>query len=194
MHHLTRADYRRMPWRNGGGTTTEILVEREGAMAADRFLHRISIADVASDGPFSSFLGYDRHIMLVEGAGMTLDCGPHGTIDLERPFEPQSFSGDWEVRGTLVNGPVQDFNLIVDRARASSSLEVRRLGAPLVVRTEGIAMIHVFRGSLGGLLENGDPVGAGDTLVVEARDGEVTLVPRASETVLALAHVVPRRG
>ena len=164
---LTPADYRRMPWRNGGGVTTEILVEPENrgenGLAAARFHYRLSIADVATDGPFSRFDGYDRHIMLLSGAGMTLDCGEHGRIDLRTRFAPRSFSGDWDVHGSLVAGPVRDFNLIVDRARASSSLEVRVLDAPRTMALDSgtVCIVHVIEGAL-------VDAGEGDTLVAAA--------------------------
>src|SRR3954463_8036751 len=77
MRILRSTEYRRMPWRNGGGTTTEIAIAPLPSASGDRFAHRVSIADVATDGPFSRFDGYERLIMLVEGAGMILDCGAH---------------------------------------------------------------------------------------------------------------------
>ncbi len=41
-----------MPWKNGGGSTLELLQEP----AADGGFHwRLSIADVATPGPFSTF-------------------------------------------------------------------------------------------------------------------------------------------
>ncbi len=146
-----------MPWRNGGGTTTELVVEKRPN--EQRFLYRMSIADVASDGPFSRFEGYDRHIMLLEGAGMTLDCQAHGPIDLTVPLVPCSFSGDWDVTGSLVAGAVRDFNLIVDRARADSSLEVRALATmeTLAVPPGAICIVHVLEGA-----------DAGDTIVADA--------------------------
>ncbi len=155
-----------MPWRNGGGTTTELVVEPPSASASasgERFHHRISIADVASDGPFSRFDGYDRFIMLVWGAGMTLDCGAHGRIELRAPFEPRAFSGDWDVVGTLVDGPVRDFNLMVDRTRATATLEVKVLdatsrSAAFSVVSGDVCIMHVVEGALEGADE-------GDTLV-----------------------------
>lgn len=172
MRRLVPAEYRVMPWRNGAGTTTEILVAPEGG---ERFVHRVSVADVASDGPFSRFEGYDRHIMLLSGGGMTLNCGPHGVLDLRAPFVPQTFSGDWDVRGALVAGPVRDFNLIVDRARASSSLEVRVLGARqlLPCAPGSTCIVHVIDGAL-------DAAGQGDTLVAEA---DCWLAPRGTARV-----------
>ena len=184
MRRLTPADYRRMPWRNGGGTTTEILVEPEGVdLAQGRFRYRVSIADIASDGPFSRFDGYDRHIMLLSGAGMTLDCGRHGRIDLATPFVPQTFSGDWEVHGSPVAGPVRDFNVIVDRATASSSLAVRVLaeGERLTLGPATACVVHVISGAL----EQADE---GDTLVAS---GSIELVARAPARV-AIAQITAR--
>ena len=62
-------EYRRMPWKNGGGSTDEIATYPRGA-GLDAFDWRVSIAHVASDGPFSRFPGVERTITLLEGAGM----------------------------------------------------------------------------------------------------------------------------
>ncbi len=180
-----------MPWRNGGGTTTELLVEpgasgreglggREGAN--ERFLYRLSIADVACDGPFSRFEGYDRHIMLLSGRGMTLDAGPHGRVDLTTPLEPRSFSGDWDVNGVLVGGAVRDFNLIVDRSRARASLSVRRIvnAERVVVAPGSTCIVHVLEGML-------DEASTHETLVL---DSSHELAPRGNACV-ALAVVSP---
>lgn len=175
-----------MPWRNGGGSTTEITIAPEGAgLSGERFLYRVSIADVTSDGPFSRFEGYDRHIMLLAGAGMTIDCGAHGRLALTTPCEPHAFSGDWDVAGTLVAGPVRDFNVIVDRARASSTLDVRRVEAPeLVPCPPGtVCIVHVIEGELVGAT-------AGDTLVADA-PFELTPAPGATARI-ALARIVTR--
>jgi environmental stress-induced protein Ves len=171
-----------MPWRNGGGTTTEIAIAPEGAaVSGARFLYRVSIADVATDGPFSRFLGYDRHIMLLAGAGMTLDGGAHGRIDL-RPFEARAFSGDWAIEGTLVAGPVRDFNLMVDRARATSTLEAESIEAPrwLACEPGHVCIVHVIEGAL-------DGAGEGDTLVADA---SFELLPRGKAR-LAIGRVAP---
>lgn len=164
MKVIRASDNHRMPWRNGGGTTTEIAIHPEAAaLAGERFIYRVSIADVATDGPFSRFEGYDRHIMLLEGAGMTLDCGAHGRIELARPFEPRTFSGDWDVHGTLFRGPVRDFNVIVDRARASATLATRIVSAPerLALEADETCLVHVLSGEIA-------EARAGDTLVAQA--------------------------
>ena len=80
MKLLPREGYKAMPWRNGGGTTMEILVAGDDP---GQFDFRVSIATVAADGPFSRFPGYQRHIMLIAGNGMVhtsspLTCVPAG--------------------------------------------------------------------------------------------------------------------
>ena len=47
------------PWKNGGGSTTEIAIAPLGA-TVDKFDWRISLATIANSGPFSVFPGVDR--------------------------------------------------------------------------------------------------------------------------------------
>jgi environmental stress-induced protein Ves len=142
---LRPSDYLRMPWKNAGGTTTEIwkAVSPEGAM-----LWRLSIADVASDGPFSEFPGVDRWIMVIDGKGMdlTVDARQHRLNDL---FQPLAFSGDAKTDCRLIEGPIRDFNLMVARSYGSNSLRVLHLaaGAPQPF-PENVAALHVLRGQV----------------------------------------------
>jgi hypothetical protein len=175
MKLLRSTDYRVMPWRNGGGTTTELVID-----PGERFRFRASIADVHESGPFSRFEGYDRHIMIIEGKGMMLACGAHGDIELE-PFAPRSFSGDWDVHGTLRAGPVRDFNWIVDRSRTSSALDVRLLDARETVHVPpgSTCVVHVVSGSL-------REATAGETIVAS---DDVELTPTTDTRVaFAWAH------
>ena len=119
---LRSSDYQRMPWKNGGGVTAEIwkATAPDGAM-----LWRLSIADVAGDGPFSAFPGIDRWIMVIEGKGMELRISDLGTRRVERPFEPLAFSGDAKTDCRLINGPIRDFNFMVARDHAQGDLRGR---------------------------------------------------------------------
>lgn len=60
-----------MPWKNGGGVTRE-LVKLPHPTDPARFLARLSIATVATSGPFSAFPGIDRTLLMLEGRGMRL--------------------------------------------------------------------------------------------------------------------------
>ncbi len=113
-----------MPWKNGGGVTTEIYA----SPPSGAFDWRVSIATVNADGAFSIFNGYERHIMTLSGKGMILDIEGRGKFTLE-PLEPLSFSGDAQVHGSLLQGAVLDFNLMVRRDFGSGTLRVTQCKA-----------------------------------------------------------------
>jgi uncharacterized protein len=123
---LSPADYRRMPWKNGGGHTAQIFEYPAGA-GLESFAWRVSVADVEKDGPFSPFPGVDRTLVLLAGAGMRL-TGDAEPLELHTLFEPIAFSGDQELACSLVAGPVRDFNLMVRRGSARGDIVIRREG------------------------------------------------------------------
>jgi environmental stress-induced protein Ves len=114
---LAPADYRVMPWKNGGGTTTEIWIHPPGA-GWDAFEWRVGIADIAQSGPFSKFEGIDRSIMLLEcppKSGMRLSIDGR---DVVLPFQEfVDFAGESPTHGTLLGAPVRDFNVMSRRSR-----------------------------------------------------------------------------
>jgi uncharacterized protein len=125
MHRvLTPVDYRRTAWKNGGGRTTELAVHPEAADFV-HFTWRVSIADVTKDGPFSTFDGVDRTLVLLRGAGVRLSSGD-AALEIRVPFEPVTFSGDVPYECALYDGPVQDFNLMVRRSVARAGVDVVR--------------------------------------------------------------------
>ena len=81
-----------MPWKNGLGTTTEIAVHPPGA-GLDAFAWRVSIADLGASGPFSIFAGYDRTLVQIEGAPMTLSHAGRGEKRLSL-LSPYRFAGE----------------------------------------------------------------------------------------------------
>ena len=133
MHRLLApADYRPMPWKNGGGRTTEIAADPPGAGARRLRLARVSLADVERDGPFSRFPGIDRTHRAARGAtacGSTDARGMPSSCAV--PYEP------WLRRRRpidcrLVAGPVRDFNLMVRRGAARGDVTVVRDGGARV--------------------------------------------------------------
>lgn len=112
-------EFKRLPWKNGKGETIELAINDGGTMAA--FDWRISMARVTEDGPFSDFSGYQRQLLLLEGVGITLkhqnsDASYDGRNEyqtLATPLAVANFDGGLITSGTLINGPISDFNLIV---------------------------------------------------------------------------------
>jgi environmental stress-induced protein Ves len=121
-----RASLPATPWKNGDGVTREIVCQPQGA-ALDRFDWRVSIAHVASDGPFSAFPGVDRVITLLEGGGVRLrDAGGRFDHRLDTPLAPFAFDGETPVTGTLLAGGCHDFNVMTRRAACRATVQVVR--------------------------------------------------------------------
>ena len=121
---LAPSDYRQTRWKNGGGATSEIAVY-PAASGLDDFLWRVSVADIARDGPFSRFPGVERTIVLLSDDGMRL-TGDGGALDLRTLHEPVTFSGDSALECILAGGPSRDFNLMVRSAAAKGEVVVVR--------------------------------------------------------------------
>ncbi|MCP8688204.1 HutD/Ves family protein [Marinobacterium sedimentorum] len=125
MIQLLRAPgYPRMPWKNGAGTTLEIM--RDAGVNLDGFGWRVSIADIDEAGAFSSFAGYQRIISVLEGEGMCLSVDGADSRPL-RAFDPYAFAGDSRVECRLLNGAIRDFNLIYAPQRYSARLQWLRI-------------------------------------------------------------------
>jgi environmental stress-induced protein Ves len=105
-----------MPWKNGGGTTTEIARFPESS-SLDDFDWRISMARVEASGPFSRFAGVDRSIAILEGDGIVLTIDGRETARLDPGSTPFAFHGDADVSGMLVGGPIEDLNVMTRRGR-----------------------------------------------------------------------------
>lgn len=109
-----------MPWKNGQGTTVEILKEPQNATTET--IWRLSMADVSVDGEFSNFAGYDRTLILLEGNGVTLHHGKGDRHVLQSHLQAAKFSGDDQTIAELHNGPIKDFNVITQRKRCTAKV------------------------------------------------------------------------
>lgn len=160
------------PWKNGGGTTREIAVWPPGA-SMDTFAWRISVADIAADGPFSAFPGIDRQIVLIDGAGVHLQAHDDTFCHkLVRVGEPFAFSGDTAVHATLVDGPTRDFNVMTRRGTCRAEIALMRQPFTAVPATATV-LVLALRGSW----DTGDGVHlhAGEGLLLPAGSPAVTL-------------------
>ncbi|MDJ0339368.1 HutD family protein [Cryobacterium sp. PH31-O1] len=118
---LRAADRVDVPWRNGAGVTSEILV----SPAAGDFDWRLSIATIDSTAPFSTFAGVDRCLLALSQHGLDLiDQGPLVRLG---QFESHSFAGENEVASANVTRPTLALNLMTRRGRCSGTIECHRV-------------------------------------------------------------------
>ncbi|SDK99237.1 hypothetical protein SAMN05216189_106210 [Pseudomonas delhiensis] len=130
-HRLLRAaDYPVMPWKNGAGSTREIL--RDAGDGLEGFGWRLSIADVGAPGPFSAFAGYQRVITVLEGQGMRLTVDGVPSREL-RALDAFAFDGASAVDCELLGGAIRDFNLIYSPARYRARLQWLRVQGELAL-------------------------------------------------------------
>lgn len=114
MQILRAGDHRRMPWKNGGGETVEIAVYPPGATVGD-FDWRVSMATVASDGPFSVFEGIDRTLGVLSGDGIVLAVKGQAPVELRPNGVLHAFPADVPTRARLLAGPITDLNVMTRR-------------------------------------------------------------------------------
>jgi environmental stress-induced protein Ves len=182
IRRLSPADHRVMPWKNGLGSTTEIAVHPPGA-SVDEFTWRLSIADLTTSGPFSSFPGVERIIVQLEGSPMELTHEGHGRRRLAR-LAPHRFDGAWRTHAEIPS-PARDFNVMARGLR--SSLSVLQLDRGSSARIDAAAetqIVHARRGALA--IEVGEEridLGEAETLIVE---GEAGIAIEAASEAIAL--------
>ena len=128
--HFPANEYRRERWKNGLGWTREIL--RWPEAAGDDWDWRLSIAEVDKDGPFSTFPGVERELVLLSGAGMHLHFEDGESVALNPPHDRHRFAGERVLRSELISGPTQDFNLMWRRNRIEATLLHRPLVGPML--------------------------------------------------------------
>ena len=128
------------PWKNGGGVTREIACVPVGAGMAD-FDWRVSVAQIASDGPFSIFPGIDRTIMMLKGGGVHLqtEVGQIGHL-LDAPLTPFEFAGEAPVHARLLAGECHDFNIMTRRAICRGSVQILRAETHWPLQSQGLLM------------------------------------------------------
>jgi environmental stress-induced protein Ves len=169
------------PWKNGGGSTTEIAVEPPGA-SLDTFDWRISMATVAADNPFSEFPGIDRTLAVVKGKGLILTIGRTAPVRLECGSAPVSFGGDVPTSARLSAGEIADLNVMTRSSRFSHRL--RRIGQPAYCELDGndIAVVLSF---------NGNTTLASDQDVATLDHGDAAILSGAREDSFRIVPIGP---
>lgn len=171
-------------WRNGGGSTREIV--RVGP--ADAFAWRASLARVDASGPFSAFPGYRRWSCLVDGGPLSLAWDDGRSLDLAPRMRAHAYPGAPAPQGQLGGEFARVFNLIAAEHLSEVQLLPRTLVGSmvffdqakvdwLVYLLDGEARLRIgdaqhWLGSGHGLLLHGE--GKGSRGVLEG-GGEVVL-------------------
>lgn len=134
---ITRDQFKIVPWKNGAGQTAEIAISPKGSDFRDgNFKWRISSASIESESQFSQFPGYSRILTVLSGEGILLNNQELG------PFEIFEFEGEDKIECALIDGPVEDLNVIFLRDRYRASMQLLHLMKETAFKME--KGIHFF--------------------------------------------------
>jgi len=155
LTHLPAAERVATAWKNGGGVTWQVASEPPGAGFA--FDWRISLARVATDGPFSRFPGVDRILTVLDGA-MRLSVADRAPIVLDPNAAPYSFPGDAACCADVI-APVVDLNLMVRRDAFRAEVETVQVQAETPLALNGDVVILLAATGEVEMRVDGDAVG-----------------------------------
>ncbi|MEP7096038.1 MAG: HutD family protein [Dokdonella sp.] len=146
MRLIGARDCQRTRWKNDGGWTTELA--RSAVAASGDFRWRVSIADIEADGPFSSFPGVTRDLLLLAGSGIELGIDDAAPLSLRSRFERVRFEGESHVVCRLLAGATRDFNVMARRETVRAEVFARPLvGAMVMLPEAGVEwLVHVLGG------------------------------------------------
>lgn len=142
MRLLRAAERQAVPWRNGGGITTEVAA---GAAGHD---WRISVATIAKPGPFSVFAGMTRTLAVLSGAGVVLTGPQIGRPQLAPDGAFLRFSGDEPITAELVGGSTQDLNIMTRDGAFDHDLRALGPGNATLDPNSSICFVLAARGQI----------------------------------------------
>jgi uncharacterized protein len=195
MQVIRSTDYRRMPWKNGGGETAEIALSPAGA-TLEAFDWRVSMASVNADGPFSAFANVDRTLAIVSGAGIRLSVAGRAAVELSGSSAPYAFPADLPTTATLVAGPITDLNVMTRRGRASHRVYREVVTVPkefrLVAQTTLLVVVsgHVRLTATAGNSAT-ESLGLRDTLLAKRANASIHAEPETNASVLVIEIDTP---
>ena len=158
------------PWKNGLGVTREMVLEPSTQIAAG-FRFRVSRAEINMTAPFSQYPGVRRWLVLAKGGALELRFGGEPTRQLDRVGEICAFSGDDVVEGVPLDGPSEDFNLMLADPTLDAELIVRPMVGSMVLfqHAREWLLFHLLEGHAA-VQGSALSLAVGDSLLFERRD------------------------
>lgn len=111
MKLLRQDDYRVQRWKNGLGTTREIL-SADDSGGQFPFLWRVSLATLSASGPFSAFPGIARCFALVAGGPVRLKIDQGAPVSAHAGGPALHFDGGARVEAVVEGGDATALNVM----------------------------------------------------------------------------------
>ncbi len=181
-------EYQRERWKNGCGWTRQIYRQPD----TEDWAWRLSIAEVDQDGPFSTFEGVERELVLLHGNGMRLEFADGREHMLEPPHGRLRFPGERPLQAGLLDGPTHDFNLMWRRDCIDAQLWLRPLVGPMLFFADpGTTwVVHLVSGQARFDVASGlPPLWMGDTALLRPGAGRSRFALEGGGELLAIKLV-----
>lgn len=134
--------FRRVPWKNGLGSTLELATD--ASEPGGPWTWRLSVADVPARGAFSRFDGVERHLAVLEGAGMRLwPAGAAEPRDVPVEGAALRFEGEEALEGEPLGAGVRDLNLMCARSQWRGALRVMRGRSPALSLRADVSLAYL---------------------------------------------------
>lgn len=166
-----------MPWKNGGGTTLQLAISPKGVGLED-FAWRISSAQVAVDGAFSSYPGVDRSLVVLAGNGLRLQREDGQIETLHSGGAVAVFAGEEAIDAQLLDGPITDLNLMTRRGLWTHRVQVLKWQGTQGMENDATVLLlwnaaqSAVDVNAGGAMR---PLAAGNGLLIENEPGQLHL-------------------
>lgn len=136
MHILRAADRIATAWKNGGGTTREIIAMPPNS-GFDDFEWRLSMADICASGPFSHFENVNRYLAMIEGE-IELKINSEPPVLLTPKDVPFEFCAEQSVCATLMSPKAVDLNLMIRKGSKAAQMLRHQLipDVPFIAKAE----------------------------------------------------------
>jgi environmental stress-induced protein Ves len=159
----------------------------DGAGLAD-FDWRVSLATVAAGGPFSTFRGVDRLMLVLDGR-LELEMAGASPVALDGASPTFAFPGDAPVSALAPAAPVTDVNVMVRRGRFTAILERRRITGTAAVVSQDVTLILARAGGVElALPAHADELGPEDAARIEAARGALIRLRSAAPVDVVVVH------
>jgi environmental stress-induced protein Ves len=169
--HLSVAQHRAQPWKNGLGIS-HTIADFPQAAGFDAVQWQVGYTGIGADCPFSDLPGLDRQFMVIEGAGVELTCtdesGKTSVNRIVNNSTPFAFRGDWRTSCRLLDGPVKVFNVMTRRGAFRAKVEVAA-GLDSASVAAGETLLAVALPSLDAWILDGPRPGMGRAVLVRIR-------------------------
>lgn len=146
LRRVDLATIQPQPWHNGGGLTRKLL-QWPTHTSNDTWQLRVSVADIDRSGEFSNLPGLERHFLVLDGAGVTLQW-PDASRRLLPGDAAIQFRGESAPMCHLLDGRTVALNLMLRRGAGTVAMHRAGNGTTLQGRTRWRAVYSLAGGGI----------------------------------------------